>query len=107
MSGPNRRRFLKSPLAAGATFAISGTKSSGNILGANERLRIAVAGLHGRGRGDMYIEIVVETPVNLTKRQQELLKEFEQGGGTGATAPSPQAEGFFSKVKELWDDLTE
>ena len=50
MTGQNRRRFLQSSLAAGATFAISGTKSSGNILGANDRLRVAVAGLHGRGR---------------------------------------------------------
>ena len=49
-TGQNRRRFLQSSLAAGATFAISGTKSSGNILGANDRLRVAVAGLHGRGR---------------------------------------------------------
>ena len=81
----------------------SGTQSARQF-----RLRgKGMTGLHGRGRGDMYIEIVVETPVNLTKRQQELLKEFEQGGGTGAKATSPQAEGFFSKVKELWDDLTE
>ena len=46
----NRRRFLKTSLAAGTTFAISGTKSSGNILGSNERIRVAVAGVHGRGR---------------------------------------------------------
>jgi molecular chaperone DnaJ len=81
----------------------SGTQSARQF-----RLRgKGMTGLHGRGRGDMYIEIVVETPVNLTKQQQELLKEFEQGGGTGAKATSPQAEGFFSKVKELWEDLTE
>ena len=66
-----------------------------------------MTGLHGRGRGDMYIEIGVETPVNLTKRQQELLKEFQSSGGAGDKPTSPQAEGFFSKVKELWDDLTE
>ena len=41
MSGTNRRRFLQSTAAATAVFAISGTKSSGNILGANERLRVA------------------------------------------------------------------
>ena len=52
MSRLNRRGFMKkSSLAlAGATFAISGTKSSGNILGSNERIRVAVAGLHGRGK---------------------------------------------------------
>ena len=46
----NRREFVKqSALVAGATFAIGGTKSSGRILGANETIRIAVAGLNGRG----------------------------------------------------------
>lgn len=47
----NRRRFLKTTVAAGfgAGFAISGTKSSGRIVGANDTIRIAVAGLNGRG----------------------------------------------------------
>ena len=50
----NRRRFLKTSAAlAGSTFAISGTKSSGNILGANERVRVGIAGLHGRGKSHM------------------------------------------------------
>ena len=44
-----RRRFVQGAAAAGATFAISGTKSSAKIIGANERLRIAVAGVNGRG----------------------------------------------------------
>ena len=61
--------------------------------------------LHGHARGDMFVEIVVETPVNLTKRQQELLKEFEKAGGDSQAAHQPESEGFFAKVKELWDDL--
>ncbi|HUG93086.1 MAG TPA: Gfo/Idh/MocA family oxidoreductase [Planctomycetaceae bacterium] len=44
-----RRHFLKTSIAAGATFAISGTKSSGNVLGSNDRIRVAVAGINGRG----------------------------------------------------------
>jgi molecular chaperone DnaJ len=48
-------------------------------------------------RGDMYIEINVETPTNLTPKQKELLKEFERAGKT-----SPESEGFFSKVKEMF-----
>jgi len=48
---------------------------------------------------------VVETPVNLTKKQQELLREFEKAGIAEKT--SPESAGFFSKVKELWDDLRE
>lgn len=52
MSRITRRGFIKTTSAAavGSTFLISGTKSSGKILGANDRLRIAVAGLHGRGK---------------------------------------------------------
>jgi len=46
----NRRGFLQgATAAAGASFFISGTKASGNLLGANDRVRIAVAGLNGRG----------------------------------------------------------
>ena len=56
-------------------------------------------------RGDMYIQATIETPVNLTKRQKELLNEFEQAGNPKRT--SPESEGFFSKVKELWEDLKE
>ena len=60
--------------------------------------------LHGHVRGDMFCEIVVETPVNLTKRQKELLQEFERAGD-GST--NPESEGFFAKVKELWEELRE
>ena len=66
-----------------------------------------MTGLHGRGRGDMFIEIQVETPVNLSKRQQELLREFEGENKGGKRSTSPESEGFFAKVKELWEDLTD
>ncbi|MBN2128291.1 MAG: Gfo/Idh/MocA family oxidoreductase [Sedimentisphaerales bacterium] len=49
MSKTTRRTFLKSSLAAGAAFTICGTRSTPRVLGANNRLRIAVAGLNGRG----------------------------------------------------------
>jgi predicted dehydrogenase len=45
----NRRRFLKGTLAAAASITIAGTKSSGRVLGANEAIRVGVAGLNGRG----------------------------------------------------------
>ena len=103
-----------------ATAALGGQVEVPTIEG--RRLRIAVpagtqAGkqirlkskgmteLHGQARGDMFVEIVVETPMNLTKRQQELLREFEQAGGADAKEHQPESEGFFAKVKELWDDL--
>ena len=49
MSRTTRRRFLQTTSAAGASFLITGTRASGKIIGANDRLRIAVAGLNGRG----------------------------------------------------------
>ncbi|WP_431283254.1 molecular chaperone DnaJ [Humitalea sp. 24SJ18S-53] len=55
-------------------------------------------------RGDMFVQVAVETPQNLTAKQRELLEQFEaeaEAGGRG----SPEAEGFFSKVKEFWDGL--
>ncbi len=61
--------------------------------------------LRGHGQGDMYIQTVVETPVNLSKSQQELLGKFAEAG-KGAKN-SPQSEGFFARVKDLWEDLTE
>src|SRR5438309_3046865 len=65
------------------------------------RFRIASKGmpvLRSRQTGDMYVQVVVETPQNLTKKQQELLAEFEKLS-SGAT--QPEAAGFFAKVREL------
>jgi molecular chaperone DnaJ len=63
--------------------------------------------LRSAARGDMFIQAMVETPMNLTKRQQELLKEFEHEGAENVGQNSPESHGFFAKVKELWQDLTE
>ena len=49
--------------------------------------------------GDMYIQVNVETPVNLSRRQRELLKEFSEE----ARNNSPESEGFFAKAKAFWD----
>ena len=46
----SRRNFLQGTAAAGASLLITGTRASGKIIGANDRLRIAVAGLNGRGK---------------------------------------------------------
>ena len=53
--------------------------------------------------GDLYIQTVVETPVNLSRRQRELLEEFEKGS---SETTNPESSGFFAKVKEFWDDLS-
>jgi len=56
-------------------------------------------------RGDMYVETNVEIPVNLNNKQKSALKEFEKEGGT-SKKHSPKSQSFFSKLKEVWEDLT-
>ncbi len=53
--------------------------------------------LRSKERGDLFIQSVVETPQNLTRRQKELLHEFEQGS---SIATQPEAGGFFAKMKK-------
>lgn len=60
--------------------------------------------LQGRGSGDLVVEIHVETPTKLSARQKELLREF-QGSETGDECP--QVKGFFDRIKEAWNDLTD
>ena len=62
--------------------------------------------LRSSTRGDMFVHTLVETPINLTKKQKDLLKEFAEKGGTNKKH-SPQSQSFFDKVKELWEDLNE
>jgi len=52
-------------------------------------------------RGDLYVETVVETPRNLTARQQELLREFAADSSNN----NPETQGFFGRVKEFIDGL--
>lgn len=66
--------------------------------------------LRSDSRGDLYIETFVETPVNLNKKQQDLLRELDKSvGGSDKTSAkhSPESSGFFGKVREFWDDLKE
>jgi molecular chaperone DnaJ len=60
--------------------------------------------LQGRGRGDLVIEIMVETPTKLSARQKELLRELQ---ATETGEETPQSKGFLDRIKEAWDDLTE
>ena len=60
--------------------------------------------LRSSSRGDAYIEIFVETPINLSSKQKDMLKQFQ---GKDPAKNSPESAGFFKKVKELWDDLTD
>ena len=59
--------------------------------------------LRSPNRGDLFVEVQVETPVNLSKKQRELLQQF--ASDTPDDKNNPQSSSFFSKVKELWEDM--
>jgi molecular chaperone DnaJ len=75
---------------------------AGSQSGRQMRLRSkGMPALRGGGAGDMFIELAVETPVNLTSRQKELLKEFEDLSEDN----NPESKTFFSSVKSFWDGM--
>ena len=53
-------------------------------------------------RGDMYIQVAIETPQHLTRRQRELLEEFD-ADVTSHAKGSPESAGFFAKMREFFD----
>jgi molecular chaperone DnaJ len=58
--------------------------------------------LRSRQTGDMYVQVLVETPQKLTKRQKELLQEFDKHS---STETQPETAGFFTKVKDFLGGL--
>ena len=75
---------------------------SGSQSGRQMRLRgKGMPALRGGQRGDMFIELAVETPVNLTTRQKELLREFAELSENN----NPEGSSFFGKVKRFWDEM--
>jgi molecular chaperone DnaJ len=61
--------------------------------------------LRSTARGDMFLEAAIEVPVNLTAKQKDLLREFEKD--SDQKTYSPEAQGFFDKIKEFFEDLTD
>ena len=57
--------------------------------------------IRGSSYGDLYIELNIETPVNLNENQKDLLREFEKS--LKETANNPKYSNFFSKVKSFWE----
>src|ERR1700693_2863707 len=65
------------------------------------RFRLQAKGmpvLRSKQTGDMYVQVIVETPQSLTKRQRELLNEFEK---LSSQDTHPESAGFFGKVREF------
>ena len=75
---------------------------AGSQSGRQMRLRSkGMPALRGGPQGDMYIEMAVETPVNLTSKQREMLREFEKMSEDN----NPESSTFFSSVKNFWDSM--
>lgn len=99
------------------TAALGGQFEVGTIEGGKTRVKIPEGTQNGKQfrlrskgmpvmrssqMGDMYIQVAVEVPSNLTRRQRELLEEFEELSGEHN---SPESEGFFSRMKNLFEGL--
>jgi molecular chaperone DnaJ len=99
------------------TAALGGTLEAPTIEGGRVRIEVpegaqtgkrfrikgkGMTRLNHKHRGDLFVEILVETPVGLNARQKELLKEFRAAGGD---KNCPQSEGFLGKAKKFWEGL--
>ena len=108
--------FCRVPVSV-VTAALGGEVEVPTIDGGRSRVRVpegaqtgkqmrlrgkGMPGLRGGPAGDMVIELAVETPVKLTPRQKELLREFER---LSEQANSPEESSFFAKVKGFWDGM--
>ena len=110
-----RNLFCKVPVSV-VTAALGGDIEVPTIDGGRSRVRIPEGSQSGRqmrlrgkgmpelrssGNGDMFIELAVETPVNLTSRQKSLLREFD----SLSSENNPESSGFLSRVKSFWDSI--
>ncbi|WP_068084711.1 molecular chaperone DnaJ [Polycladidibacter stylochi] len=108
--------FCRVPISM-TTAALGGQFEVPSLDGATARVKVPESTqtgkqfrLKGKGmpvmrssqNGDMYIQVVVETPTKLTKRQRELLTEFEQ---ESSGENHPESTGFFARAKEFLDNL--
>lgn len=111
----DRNLFCRVPVAM-ATAALGGDIEVPTIDGGRSRVKIpegsqsgrqmrlrgkGMPGLRGGPNGDMFIELAVETPVNLTARQKELLREFDGLSENN----NPESRSFLSSVKNFWDSM--
>jgi molecular chaperone DnaJ len=82
-----------------ATIKIPAETQSGQVFRLKNK---GIRPVRGSATGDLYCHVVVETPVKLTSRQKELLREFESINDEDPGAHSPRAKSFFDKVKDFF-----
>lgn len=95
---------FEAPTIEGGRVKISVPEGAQN----GKRFRVKGKGmtiLNQKRRGDLYVEIGVETPTGLTAEQKDLLRQFCEAGGGEESCP--QSKGFFEKAKRFWNDVTE
>jgi len=110
--------YCKVPISM-TTAALGGQFEVTSLDGSQTRVKVPEGTQNGRqfrlkGKGmpvlrqpqmgDLYIQVAVETPQNLSKRQRELLEEFEQ---LSSNDNSPQSSGFFSRMKDFFESFGE
>jgi len=110
--------FCRVPISM-ATAALGGNIEVPTVDGGRARVKIPEGTqtgrqfrLKGKGmpvlrsthKGDLYIQTTVETPVSLSRKQKELLRDFESASNE---KNNPQSSGFFAKVKEFWNGLAD
>ncbi|MEJ6784103.1 MULTISPECIES: molecular chaperone DnaJ [Phyllobacteriaceae] len=108
--------YCKVPISM-TTAALGGSFEVATLDGTQTRVKVPEGTQNGRqfrlkGKGmpvlrqpqigDLYIQTAVETPQNLTRRQRELLEEFEK---LSSTENSPQSSGFFSRMKDFFESF--
>jgi molecular chaperone DnaJ len=108
--------YCKVPISM-TTAALGGTFEVATLDGTQTRVKVTEGSqngkqfrLKGKGMpvlrqpnvGDLYIQVAVETPQNLTKKQRELLEEFDR---ISSTDNSPQSTGFFSRMKDFFESF--
>jgi len=111
----NQNLFCRIPVSM-ATAALGGELEAPTLDGGRTRVKVpagvqsgkqlrlrskGMPSLRGGPAGDLYIELAVETPVNLTAKQKELLREFEDLSSEN----NPAAHDFFGRVKSFWEDM--
>jgi len=111
----NTNLYCRVPVSI-ATAALGGEIEVPTIDGGRSRVKVpegsqsgrqmrlrgkGMPALRGAATGDMFIELAVETPVKLTTRQREILKEFDQLSEEN----NPHGTSFFDSVKSFWDSM--
>ncbi|MCO5134446.1 MAG: molecular chaperone DnaJ [Phyllobacteriaceae bacterium] len=110
--------FCRIPVSM-TTAALGGQFEVGTLDGGKSRVKVPEGTQTGKqfrlkgkgmpvmrstGVGDLYIQVVTETPQNLTRRQRELLEEFE---AISSEKNNPESSGFFSRMKNFLDGLAD